>query len=164
MAAIKRIAINKRTLIKKSIYLVGVFSLTTIALLIANLIDGDLFMGWGFGLLAVPVFPFFQAFLALPTTLFGEMKGKRAGWIAWLLTTSVLIVGGVVLIFSRWQPIAQHLDNMMFYIVWFVVPQAATYHLSPDRPLYRPLVAAGLGLGATLLWFIVAILTGSTPD
>ncbi len=137
---------------------------TTTALLIANRLHDDLFMGWAFMLWVVPGFFVIHAGIALPTTLFGEIKSKHAGWIAWLLTTSVLIGFGVYLFLIKWQPITQHMDSMMFYIVLLVVPQAATYYLSPDRPIFRPLVAGGLGLGSALLWIILAVLTGSTPD
>ncbi len=124
----------------------------------------DLFMGWGFLIVWWPVVAILNAVIALPSAICSKIFNKRVGMIIWLLATFVTMGYRCYPYISDWRTGLEHWGGIVEYAFFLVVPQVVAYPLARDKPQRFPLIAAGLGAGAVVIWMLLGALSGATAD
>ena len=124
------------------------------------------FGSWGFFIYYWPIVGVINAIIALPTTILSRYVNKRAGLIAWLLTTLGILGFVIFPTYTSWHSNQRYwmIGTVITYLLLLILPQAITYPLTQSRPEIRPWVSAGLGIVGTILFILLGAVTGATPD
>ncbi len=107
--------------------------------------------------------------LALPSALISRFT-PRFDLLGWAASVILAIVVGLILFGGQLQPSLAAADYLRFMNIFapvmlvLVVPQLAAYPLTRSRPLFRPLVAAGIAILGAAVWIAGGVMSGVTPD
>ena len=128
----------------------------------------QLFPAWGLAVWLLPVAVALAALLSLPSALWTRMRW-RPSWGAWVFSALPALM--LCVWRANWwgfrflgaNPLLA-VGYMLPLVLILLVPQALAYPLSREQPLKRVWMTALLASGSSVLWLVMAALSGATTD